>query len=458
MLEARVRQFLAAHSLLEPDDRLLVAYSGGPDSTSLLLLMMEIHPGTAAVYVNHQLRGEESRREEEFVCDFCEKRGIRLFVERLEWHRRPSNLEEAARKRRYLHLHKAAREHGYTKVALAHHREDVAETFLLRLLRGSGPHGLSGPAAKRGGMFIRPLLTASRNEIRAYLKDHEVPYFIDTSNLDPQFIRNRIRHETLPYLEKTFNPQIVEALNRTALWIGEQNRLLAELLKPFAHCIRLENRQVRVMKRDLESLSDPLKKELLRLALRRADPSLRPDSGVFSRLLRILETQENLELPGFLMVESSGESIVFKGKSGPAGSFELDVPGAGIYSFPPAESVLVFSQESRAEFTEAPDVVYVDAEKAGFPLTVRNWKRGDRFHPLGMAGTRKLSDFWIDRKVPRAERKRVPLVFKNDDLVWVAGFRLSHRFRIVETTRKFLRIELKRADVQTQSADQRKTD
>ena len=113
MLETRVRQFLAAHSLLEPADRLLVAFSGGPDSTSLLLLMHDIHAGTAAVYVNHQLRGDESHREEQFVRDFCENRGIPLFVETLVWRKKPSNLEEAARKRRYLHLTKAARQNGY---------------------------------------------------------------------------------------------------------------------------------------------------------------------------------------------------------------------------------------------------------------------------------------------------------------------------------------------------------
>lgn len=454
MLETRVRQFLAAHSLLEPEDRLLVAYSGGPDSTSLLLLMQAMHPETAAAYVNHQLRGDESRREEEFVRSFCEQRKIPLFVERLEWRKKPSNIEETARKRRYLHLTKIAREHGYSKVALAHHKDDVAETFLQRLLRGSGPHGLSGPALRRG-IFIRPLLAVSRDEIRSYLKERDVPYFIDTSNMDPRFVRNRIRHELLPYLEKNYNPQIRETLSRTALWIREQNRLLAELLKPFEHCIRVENGVVRVLKRDMKGLSDPLKKELLRLALQQADPTLRPDSGLFGRLLRTLEMEENLELPGFLMVESTPEAIVFAAKSGPAGHFEMDVPGPGTYAFLPGESVLLFTREPRAEFTGNPDVVYVDAEKAEFPLTVRNWKKGDRFQPLGMTGSRKLSDFWIDRKVPRAERTRVPLVLKNDNLVWVAGFRLNHEFRITESTKTVLRIELKRAHVQTQGTDQR---
>ena len=183
MLETRIRQFLAANSLLEPEDRVLVAYSGGPDSTCLLLLLREIHPETAAVYVNHRLRGEESVQEEAFVRNFCEKRGIPLYVEHLSWRKQPSNLEETARKRRYLHLTKAAQEHGFTKVALAHHSDDAAETFLLRLLRGSGPRGLAGPMPRRG-LFIRPLLQPSHAEILSYLQDREIPFFADSSNQD----------------------------------------------------------------------------------------------------------------------------------------------------------------------------------------------------------------------------------------------------------------------------------
>ena len=182
----------------------------------------------------------------------------------------------------------------------------------------------------------------------------------------------------------------------------------------------------------------------MRLAIHHADPSLRPDSGLVERILGILDHEEILELPGYLMVESSRNAIAFRAKTGTAGFFEIDVPGAGSFAFPPGDSVLIFSMETGVVVEQDPNVACLDAEKAGFPLIVRNWKKGDRFHPLGMEGTRKLSDFWIDRKVPRAERKRIPLVFKDDDLVWVAGHRLSHDCRITEATRKVLKIELKK--------------
>lgn len=440
-METKVRQFLTTHSLLEPSDRLAVAYSGGPDSTCLLALMRAIHPDTSAIYINHHLRGDESQNEEDFVREFCRQRNIPLFVEHIRWKRRPSNLEETARKRRYLHLTKASREHGFTKVALAHHRDDAAETFLLRLLRGAGPRGLAGPPPKRG-IFIRPLLTVSRREIEEFLKKQQMPFFTDSSNFELRFLRNRIRQDLLPQLENAYNPQIRNALSKASAWIHEQNLLLEELMKPVAACIRQQDGRVSVLKKDLSALSIPLRKEVLRLALFAADPGLRPDAGLLQRLLEKVAAEENLELPGFLMVESSRDEIVFTAKSGPTGFHEIDIPCAGSYAFPPGGLLLIFSMHASSAFTENADVAYVDAEKAPFPLRVRNWKKGDRFRPLGMEGTQKLSDFWIDRKVPRTQRKRIPLVYKDDDLVWVAGHRLSHDFRVTESTRSVLKIQL----------------
>lgn len=432
--------------MLESSDRLAVAFSGGPDSACLLVLFRAIHPDTSAIYVNHHLRGEESNREEHFVIDFCKARNIPLFVEHIRWRKPPSNLEETARKRRYLHLMKVAREQGFNRVALAHHLDDVVETFLQRILRGTGPRGLAGPQPKRG-MFIRPLLTFTHQEILKFLEDQHIPFFTDTSNFDPRFLRNRIRHDLLPYLERGYNPRIKEALSKATSWIAEQNLLLEELLQPLKMLISKKNGRVEISKEKLQKLSLPLKKALLRSALLEADPSIRLNADLFERLLAILATEQTMELPGFLMVESGRDAIVFTAKTGPAGLHEIEVPGAGSYVFPPGGSVLTFSLQDGSVFTKDREVAFVDADLAAYPLRVRNWKKGDAFRPLGMNGTRKLSDFWIDLKVPRAERKRIPLIFKDDHLVWVAGYRLSEDFRITDSTRKVLKIELKRSHV-----------
>jgi tRNA(Ile)-lysidine synthase len=214
-LEKKVRKFIESNSLLQKGDRVLVGYSGGPDSTFLLLMLRNLWKECAALYVNHHLRGEESISEEQSVRKFCAERGIPLFVERMEWKTKPSNLEENARKRRYRHFEKAVKEQSFNKVALAHHSDDVSETFLLRLIRGSGPAGLEGIRPKRG-IYIRPLLECTRSEILQYLKDNHVPYFTDTSNSDLSLKRNRIRSEMIPYIERQFNRSFRKKLADTA--------------------------------------------------------------------------------------------------------------------------------------------------------------------------------------------------------------------------------------------------
>ncbi|HEY4492256.1 MAG TPA: tRNA lysidine(34) synthetase TilS, partial [Acidobacteriota bacterium] len=205
MLPTKVKQFIKNHELLRKQDRVLVAYSGGPDSTCLLLVLRELRHDVSAIYVNHRLRGDESEQEERFVRNFCSAHNISLFVEQMQWKKKPANMEEAARKKRYRYFAKVAAAHGFTKVALAHNQNDAVETFLLRLLRGSGPAGLAGLNPRRG-MYVRPLLSCTREEVLHCLKQKNAGWFQDTSNLTLQFKRNRIRNELIPYLEQSFNP------------------------------------------------------------------------------------------------------------------------------------------------------------------------------------------------------------------------------------------------------------
>jgi tRNA(Ile)-lysidine synthase len=440
-IQDRIRIYIEEQPLLHEGDSVLVGYSGGPDSTFLLLTLRTLWNGIAAVYVNHQLRGDESKLEEEFVRKFCENRGIPLFVERIEWRRKPSNMEEAARKRRYRHFEKVAREHGFNKVALAHHKDDVAETFLLRLIRGSGPYGLGGMHSKRG-IYIRPLLVCSRTEILEDLAKNHVPYFTDTSNADLSMQRNRIRSELIPYVETHLNARFREGLLKTSGWIREQNQLLSELLQQYSTLFLEKDGEWGIRKADLNHLSRPLRKALLRMLVVKADPTLRPGGRLLERLVAVAEAEETLELPGFLMVKSTQDSVRVSRKTGSVGYCEIDVPGPGGYPFPPASVQLIFSTAEHTEFQAHDTGAFLDGERASFPLYVRNWKKGDSFQPLGMQGNKKISDFLIDRKVPRDERKKIPFVFKDDDLIWVAGHQIHHQYRVKDQTRKVLKIEL----------------
>jgi tRNA(Ile)-lysidine synthase len=444
LLIEKVRGLITKQGLLVPGDRLLVAFSGGPDSTCALLVLSAIWNDVAAAYVNHRLRGAESEREEQHVRTFCKQRGIRLFCEGIDWARTPSNLEEEARKRRYRRLEKVARNQGYNKVAIAHHKDDVVETFLLRLIRGSGPAGLSGLAVRRG-RYIRPLLECSRKEILEYLSSTGVTYFRDSSNEELSHQRNRLRRDLIPYVEKHFNPAFGESILRASRWLREQNEVLDTLLKPYDRMMKRTGSDIRIARRELAALSKPIRKNVLLRALAHADPTLRANSRMLDRLLSVVDLQQSMELPGFLMVESSPDSIVLTHKTGAPGHFEVDVPGPGSYPFPPGKAVLRFTVEkdpNRVRFS--PEIAFLDANSASFPLHIRNWKRGDSFIPLGMSGRKKLSDFFIDRKIPREQRKRVALVLKDDRLLWVAGYQIDHGARITEKTDRVLKIELRR--------------
>ncbi len=440
-LQSKVLKFIQEHSLLVDGDRVLVAYSGGPDSTFLLITLLSLWKETAALYVNHQLRGEDSRLEEEFVRKFCKERNIPLFVERIEWNKKPSNMEEAARKRRYRHFEKIASEHGFHKVAVAHHSDDVVETFLLRLIRGSGPYGLGGMLPKRDH-YIRPLLECSHAEILQDLTESQTPYFTDVSNADIALQRNRIRIDVIPYIEAHLNPSFRKAVLKTSRWIREQNQLLAELMEPYQNLILDKDREISIRKSDLNQFPGPLRKAIFRIMLQRADPTLRPGAKLLERLVRASDSEETVELAGFLMVKSTPDSVRFSRKAGRVGYFEVDVPGMGGYFFPPGSIHLNFSTAQNTDFRAAENVAFLDGERASFPLHVRNWKKGDSFQPLGMKGHKKISDFLVDRKVPRNERNQIPLVFKNDDLIWIAGHQIHHEYRVTDKTRKVLKIEL----------------
>jgi tRNA(Ile)-lysidine synthase len=435
MLVKRIQSFIQQHSLITRQDKIGVAFSGGPDSTALLHILKRLYPQTEAIYLNHNLR-KDSANEEKFVRKFCDQNKIPLHVEQMNWKEKPSNLEEAARKKRYRYLEKVAKEFGFTKIALAHHQDDLVETILLRLIRGTGLRGIVAMQPIRG-RYIRPMLDVSRIEIQQYLTEHSLASYSDPTNEDRNFDRNKIRHDLLPYIESNLNPKVRSALLRFANWAEEQNKLIDELIQPKLKLITDKG----IHKKKFLQLSPALQKELLRRALQTIDPSFKLNSRTLEAILRTIRASTKMELPGYLVVECSQERIQFLPKTSRTGFQEIDVTGAGDYQFPPAKISLKFSVVKKAELPALRHLAFVDAEKASFPLTIRNWKKGDAFQPLGMKGRKKLSDFWIDRKVPQSNRKNIPIVLKDEQIVWIAGQQIDDQFKITSNTRKILKIE-----------------
>lgn len=457
LMEARVR----SQQLFLPGARLLVAVSGGPDSVALLSLLTELAPSwglsLAAIHVNHGLRGEESEEDARFAARLCRDLGIELRSARLSLEppragRRRSSLQERARDARYAVLLAEGRTLAVDRIALGHQADDQAETLLMWMLRGAGTTGLAGIPPIRDGLFIRPLLGISREQILEYLRARGVPYRNDSSNAKPVYLRNRIRQDLLPRL-KVYNPAIVDVLARQAKVLKDEDLYLEAMasaaLEPLTQS-RPDGSLV-VDRAGLLALPPALRRRAVRRLFRRLNPS-RP-------------------CPSFTVVESvlhqvflgrSGAAVTALGlaitqeyarvRFGPAG---LPADGTPQPSLPlPCPSALrwpLTGQIIRARLAdEAVPVVpkrrqtaVFDLDRFTLDLTVRTWRCGDAFQPAGMRGrSKKLQDFFSDRKIPRRERGLMPLVAAPEGILWVAGHRADHRFAATPETRRRLILEV----------------
>ena len=447
-MERLFLQFVQREHLVDDNGRILVGLSGGPDSVALLHLLMTVAPRwhleLRAAHLHHGIRAA-SDDEADFVRDLCAKWQIPLTIGRLnvpEFARREKKgLEESARELRRQFLTQTAQETASDRVALGHHLGDQAETVLHRLIRGAGPTGLSAMRCRQG-QVIRPLLAFSRAQILEYLEQRQIAFVKDESNEDCRFTRNRLRHQVVPLL-KEINPKIEEQLGRTAAlfaeeeeyWRGVTDRLLPQIGQ------RLAEGWVLALDR-LRSLEPAVRRRLLRRFLEdlRATP-LGLSWKQFEMLEQLLvsenpHAQANL---GDCWAGRDYERLWLLKKALPAfGPFTLTltVPGrvtiAGVGEL---EAQVCHHPDKRNAWT-----VEFDADAAGDVLEVRSFGDGDRFHPFGMEGEKKLKDFFVDAGVSFWLRRRIPLLAVSGTIVWVAGVRRGAQFPVRSDSRRILRV------------------
>jgi len=433
--------------------RIAAAVSGGSDSVALVHILAELAPRAGftlagLAHLNHGLRGAAADEDERFCCELANRLSLPIEVGKADVRQLArearSSIEVAAREARYGFFERSGAQLGADRMALGHTRDDQAETYLLRLLRGAGPGGLAG-MRPRGGLTIRPLLDVTRRELRAFLAEIGVSFREDETNRDLGIPRNRVRHELIPYLTRNFSPAIVDVAARNAAIA----RADAEWLDRAA--AEAADNVVRLMGPVIELDVPALKALPAALAMRVARRALET-AGVrevgFEDVERLLELRTHsagrFDLSGCRVTLEPGRLRLtprMASRHGPAGSAEIqfdyrlvvpgevEVPEAGLVvsAQPPAEDPVAAS----APLSSRGPWVAVDAARLSFPLAVRNWRAGDRLQPLGLNGHKKLQDFFVDRKVPRADRWRVPLVVDaGARIVWVVGQTVSEEFRV----------------------------
>ena len=364
---------------------------------------------------------------------------------------RDVSLEEAGRLLRYEFLEAATRRLGAQKAATAHTMDDQAETVLMRIIQGTGPGGLAGIRPVREGFVIRPLLRCRSRDVGDFLRDIRVAARIDASNQDPAFLRNRIRRDLLPVLEKGFNPKIVEALTRISSVEREVDRYLRTLAEnALEECAEWSAGKMRLALDRFGDYDVALQSYMLRAAIGEMLGRLTDIS--FKHLQLLLDLTRREETP-FKQVSLPGSLVAYRDRGGlvltqekPHGkerSEGIQVPGITLLPG--------FGLEIRTSFLVGRDPGHLGTVNSGEalfdwdavrpPLQVRCWRPGDRFRPAGMRGSQKIQDFFVDEKVPRWIRHRTPLLVDRGAIHWIIGYRTSELSRVRDCTTRILRVE-----------------
>jgi tRNA(Ile)-lysidine synthase len=467
-----VRETLSVHRMFSRGDSVLVAVSGGPDSVALahvlLTLAEEYSLRPAIAHLNHCLRGPDSDCDAEFVSSLARQLGVPIYAEKkdvLAFRRSHRlSLEEAGRRIRYDFFDAVAAKYGFNKIALGHHSDDNAELVLINLLRGSGPLGLSGIAPVREGKILRTLIHLRRSEIIDYLAEKKLPYVTDASNTDPAFMRNKIRHHLIPELQTAYNPRIIETLNRLGEILRAEDQWFDDALEPvLKQCVSFRADQtISLALPDFNQLPKAVKRRVIRKAILGVKKDLRRITlfhvDAILHLITRGRVTGRLNLPDGVLVERNTAelTIVKRNKVRKRKDCRILQTASTDYQYTISAAGTLFIKEADISITlcemdadDLPDfketgahVAFFDLNRLLFPLLVRNLRPGDRFSPLGVNGTQKVNKYFINHKLPAAQRKKCPLLLSGGNIIWIAGHRIDNAVKVSPQTRRVLKAEL----------------
>ncbi len=475
----KVRKTIKKYEMFAIKARIVVGVSGGPDSTTLLHLLLQLRDEYELklwiAHLNHQLRGKEAEEEARWVRLFASKIGIPFISNSLDVaalaKREKLTLEEAGRMARYDFFEHVSSRVSANRIAVGHTASDQVETVLMRLMKGTGLDGLSGIPPVRG-MIIRPLVEIFRKEVEEYCEINNLEFYLDSSNSDTSFLRNRIRLDLLPLLSQEYNPQIGKILFRMSKNLREDADLIRRRGKKEFEEILVEEREGKnqswlVLDREkLFRLHPALQKRVLREGIRRIKGDLKEINS--EHLDSVLDLggkrgMKQLSLPGNLVIQKQYKDLLIKRgefKNIPFARY-LAIPGKTDLTqinltlearlFPVKRGSFLASSDfmdSRKKVVSykvngfPEEEVFLDFDKLKPPLFLRNRKKGDRFCPLGMKGSKKIKDFFIDLKIPVEKRGKIPLLLNGGKVVCVVGHRIDERFKVDNNTTRILGMKI----------------
>ena len=441
MLE-KVKNCIVNNNLLNENDTVLVGFSGGADSVSLLFALKKLGYNVLALHVEHGIRGEESLQDALFTKNFCKEHNISFYVEHINVPEFAKNngfsLETAARIERHRIFNEYSKKFS-CPVALAHNKNDQAETVLMHLLRGSGLNGLTGMKYVSNNV-IRPLLDVSRDEIEVFNAKNNLSFVTDSTNLSNDYTRNKIRNKVIPYLNEILGINCTDNITECASILGEYNRYIALVTKEY------EDKYVTKNKNDvtLEIADIPriVFIELIKRCLEIINGNIVDIEKIHLNNVYDLANKESgkeIHLPYGIKAKRIYNKIVFTNK---ADDFNIE------YDFVPEKEFIWQDNKINSCFTSLiiKDCVceHLDFDKLPDNLTLRTRKSGDFIYPLGSKGKCTLKKYFIDKKIPLSLRNTVPLLAKNNEIYAIIGYTVSEKAKITDSTKKILKIYMEK--------------
>lgn len=459
MIKSIIKQTIKRENLIDRNDKIIIALSGGPDSVALLhalnSLKEELEIKLYAAHLNHQIRGIEAQKDALYTMKICEELGITCFVsskDAIKYSKENKmSLEEGARKLRYDMFFELKEKLNANKIAIAHNKDDQSETFLMRVIRGSGLDGLKGIRYKRDDGIIRPLLDVDRKSIEKYCGEFELNPRIDKTNLENIYTRNKIRLDLIPYIEEHFNSNLKSNISRLCNMLYEDSNYINKNAKEYFDKIKIEDdSKIKFKINDIKTLDYSIKSRVFRLALKKFIVDLKGIEYIhIENIIKLLNGEKGqlIDIKKGVKAFLIDDEIIFskeyiKKEVQRLNRYEL--PKSGFIKIKELNSILEIKTFKKGEEELKSDkyTKYFDLDKISSKLVLRSRENGDRIKMLN-SGTKKIKDLFIDMKIEKDKRELIPIISEQKGILWVVGHKMSDDYKIEDNTKNILKLFFK---------------
>ncbi|MHB8581002.1 MAG: tRNA lysidine(34) synthetase TilS [Ignavibacteriaceae bacterium] len=444
-IEQKVIKFIDEKGLIQEEDKVLVALSGGPDSVFLLNFLLKYKKRfkieLGAVHINHLLRGKEAVEDENFCRQLTLDFGIPFYASsknvKSYAKKNKISIEEAGRKIRYSEFERISKKYGYNKIATAHNCSDNAETVLLNLIKGAGLRGISGIPFKRGNI-IRPVISLTKKEILSYLEQNKINYRTDPSNLDSNYERNFLRNQIIPAIKEKLNPSFEETLlHSSEIFKDSHTYIQSGINNSFDSVVKFQKGKLKLSIKNLLASASEIRVEFIKLGLEKYF-YIQPTFIDLKKILLLIEkhTGEKEELSQNLSALRERGVILIHRNEKPKVENAIKLKVGKSIKVNGKDFWIKKIQNTSPLYTSNKMREYISGDKIKSSFTIRQWKPGDKFYPLGMKGTKNISDFLAEQKISSSTKKDQLVLTNGKKIVWVIGLRIDDRFKITNNTKK----------------------